>query len=362
MQLRIFAIALLLPVSNLLAQNPRQLARPEEFPHDFTIVRSVGALPDGRVVVTDLKENKVQLLNWPTGKLVDLGRLGAGPREYRAVGGVYHDKGGGLVVYDPQQQRYLPIDPKGEVGDVRGVAGSSGGFLLMLDDGPDQFVADTVGGVFTTAPAPGQDSFPLMRNIAGKETVVTRLKSPERRTVGDQSSGMTASRVVSFSPRDFWSPSPDGWVAVVRNLPYRVDWYPPTGAVVRGPSIPFTPLPVTEADKKVIRDKANAAPAQQMTINGQTRSLPRLEPQFAAMKPPTTGRAVRDERGRIWVERSRAAEIATSTWDIFDRTGAVVDRVEFPAGVRLIAVDGSWAYGTRTDSDELQHLLRFRLQ
>ncbi|MES2304211.1 MAG: hypothetical protein V4558_01815 [Gemmatimonadota bacterium] len=362
MQLRILALALLLPSGSLLAQKPRQLARPEEFPHDFTIVRSVGALPDGRLVVTDLKENKVQLLNWSTGKLVDLGGVGAGPREYRAVGGVYHDKGGGLQVYDPQQQRYLPVTPRGEVGDVRGVSGSGSGFRLILDDGPDQFVTDTLGGIFTTAPAPGQDSFPLMRNAAGKETTLTRLKSPERRTITDQASGLTASRAVNFSPRDVWTPSPDGWVAVVRNQPYRVDWYSPAGQVVHGPAIPYSPLPVTEADKKLIRDQANAAPPRQMTVNGKPYSLPKVEPEFAPSRPPTTGRAVRDERGRIWVERSRASDTPTSTWDVIDRTGAVVDRVEFPAGVRLIGFDGSWAYATRTDSDDLQHLLRFRLQ
>jgi hypothetical protein len=48
-------------------------------------------------------------------------------------------------------------------------------------------------------------------------------------------------------------------------------------------------------------------------------------------------------------------------FDVFDRRGDLVDRVELPAGSRLVGFDRSWIYTSRTDADDFEHLQRFPL-
>lgn len=59
-------------------------------------------------------------------------------------------------------------------------------------------------------------------------------------------------RVVTPNPLAFEEKPvlfPDGWIAIVRGDPYRVEWLSPDGQRVRGDPLPFSTLPVSRAER-----------------------------------------------------------------------------------------------------------------
>jgi hypothetical protein len=86
---------------------------------------------------------------------------------------------------------------------------------------------------------------------------------------------------------------------------------------------------------------------------------------FAKVKTPVDLRDGRwpmvDETGRLWVERSLPAGAKTTVFDVFDRAGNLVDRIELPVGSRVVGFDRAWIYAARADADDLEHLQRMAM-
>lgn len=362
-------LALTLTVSGLPlpAQAPRRLSNPTELQGvTFSSIRGLRALGDGRLIVSDSREGRVLLVDFADNSARSLVPQGDGPREIRQVGGVYAGKAGIVEVYDQGRLRLLPITPAATLLDSRALPVSTTSRSASTD-GPDQYVPDTVGsfvgqGVRMTMGGPA-DSATLLRTPAGGAPVLlTKVRQPARR-VTSVSGNYTTSQAVWFSPVDLWAAAPDGWVAVVRSAPYRVEWYSPGGVTV-GAAVPYAPMKVTDADREAIRELASGNRAAGATVQGAGSkapvTAPSAEPPILDVKPPISGYLPRiDELGRVWVERSRAGTSVNYSYDVFDRHGAVVDRVELPNGARLVGFDAHALYGVRKDQDDLLHLLRF---
>jgi hypothetical protein len=196
----------------------------------------------------------------------------------------------------------------------------------------------------------------LVRFDAATQTreVVTTLRIPEAQAipVGDNT---VITRQVIGSPADGFGVAPDGRVAVVRAAPYRVEWYTVGGAVTPGPTIDYTPVVMTEADRDAARQLAGQVSVGMMG-DAQTSSSSRIR--FADVKPPFAPDDVRvSPDGRVWVMRSRVHGSATVVYDVFDGVGARVDRVALPDGSRVIGF-GRAAVFVRQDSAEGSPALR----
>ena len=356
---------------------PRKLSgTPAEFPAPFSIIRSVLGLPDGRLVVSDPEENRLVLLDFAKGTSVTLGRTGQGPREYRKVGGLYRARGGGVLVYDQSLRRLLPVSATGEVTDVVAlpVPGSSSG---STNRGPDPYMSDSLGdaaggSLFVIGEA---KTIPLLRYRPGRvvDTVAHLLRAPHK--IVEQTAHSVRTQEVLFAPQDSWVLAPDGRIAVVHASPYQVEWIPLTGPVLRGPVIGYKPVSVTQADKDAMASGSAELPGRQNTglHIGPGGSPPppagagdpraKNELLFAEVKSPIRSGfghwPLLDEGGRLWVERSLPAAVKTSMFDIFDRGGNLVERIEIPAGVHLIGVDARWIYTVRVDADDFEHLQRY---
>ncbi|MEO5799364.1 MAG: hypothetical protein ABIZ70_10065 [Gemmatimonadales bacterium] len=351
-------------------RSPRKLAgAPSEFPTPFSSIRSVTALPDGRLVISDPRDKELHLLDWSAGTTTPIARAGAGPREFKDPGSGYRARGGGVLVYDQRQQRFLPIAPAGSALDVIPLPLQPGGATISAND-PDQFVPDTLGNLYSLGslgrPRSGRDSLPLLRiNTHGAiSDTIARLQQQEFRSVPGPNPRMSLGLLVGFAPQDAWVVAPDGWVAVARAEPYRVDWFTPAGKLIQGRTIPHLVLPVTNVDREAARAQFRAAAPPTVTTNGETRAIavPAIEPPMRDDRPPfPPQRLAADERGRIWIERSAAAEATRRIYDVVDRRGVVVDRIELPAGVRLVGFDARSLYTVRKDDDDLLHLQRYKL-
>jgi hypothetical protein len=175
-----------------------------------------------------------------------------------------------------------------------------------------------------------------------------------------------------YAARDAWSVLPNGTVVIARVADYHLDLVPPAGAVVRGPAVPFTPVPVGEAEKREYREaqknrqgvfitrtdgpggsRAQAAPA--VPTFEEPETWPDTKPPFA-----DNGVLV-SPAGEVWVARSRRATDNVPAYDIFSATGRLVRRATFPPRTRVVGFGPAGVvYTVRSDEDDLQWLQRFR--
>ena len=144
------------------------------------------------------------------------------------------------------------------------------------------------------------------------------------------------------SPADGWGVAPDGRVAIVRAEPYRVEWISPDGTVTRGPAIEITPLPMTEADKQAYRERAKARSASVGVAGGSGAGADDLGLLFAETKAPFNPQDVSvSPDGRVWVMRTQPFGVAEVVYDVFDRTARRADRIQLPAGSRIVGFGGA---------------------
>jgi hypothetical protein len=361
---------------------PRRLQEPPaEFPTVFTVIRGVMALPDGRLVVSDPGENRLSLIDFANGTSRLLGRVGEGPREFQRAAGLYRAPGGGVWLFDHELRRLLPIKPSGTLQDVivlpfGGLAGSG------VARWPDDLTFDSLGHIYDRFGGTRFNGtmYRLMRRrIGAPADTVTELLKPVEKGIQARSNGTGTYQEVLFSPQDAWAAAPDGWVAVVRAAPYRVEWFPPGGGRVSGPIIAHKPVRITQAEKELIASGAAGLRGRTTVSVGLVgpggrsapgrstlpEPIPVEELLFAKVKTPVNLRQERwpaiDERGRLWVERSLPFAVKTRVFDVFDRGGNLVDRVELPAGSVLVGFDSQWIYTRRRDADDFEHLQRFPL-
>ena len=115
----------------------------------------------------------------------------------------------------------------------------------------------------------------------------------------------------------------------------------PDGKRVTGRSIPFTPVKVTDADKR--------------NRKGSPTEWPDLKPPFAYAG------VLAGADGNVWIPRYAPADDTRSHYDVVDRRGAVVARVDVPNRGRIVGFGPQSIYVVRLDDDDLQYLQRFAL-
>lgn len=97
-----------------LAQSPPapvRLASPAVLPHEFSLIRGLRELPDGRVLVTDWTEEVLSVADFRTGAVRQIGRKGPGPLEYRLPGALIALPGDSTLMLDEGNSRFAIIGP-----------------------------------------------------------------------------------------------------------------------------------------------------------------------------------------------------------------------------------------------------------
>jgi hypothetical protein len=387
-----------------------------EFGEPFSGVSGVRGLADGRVVVADVRDKLVQVVNLATGAAVRVGREGSGPGEYGLPSALFALPGDSSVVYDPLNQRYLPVGPDGKPGATFRVGGDGpsprgagappgappggaagrrpggpGGPMMMLGglglgrpvttDAAGRLYFEGIPLVMGPNGPTSADSAPVIRYdraTRGTDTVAW-LRLPKGGASVSSSGGGNNQRVMvrvggstPFAARDAWSVLPNGTVAIVRVADYHVELVGPAGTVTRGPAVPFTPIAVGEAEKREYREQQkNRQVVAIMRTDGPGGSRtqasatppPFEEPdRWPATKPPfAEGGVLAAPTGELWVARNRRAGDEVPTYDIFSAAGRLVRRAQFPPRTRVVGFGpGGVVYTVRSDEDDLQWLQRYR--
>ncbi len=364
------------------AQAPAALTKADaRFAEPFTQIRSIRELPNGKVLVSDLRDKVVQLVDFASGTMTKVGREGQGPGEYALPNTLYPMPNGVTWLHDLLARRFLSIDPNGKPGESIQMPGSGGGGIVAMGMGSGG--ADGKGRIFSQAPpfniqdpnGESPDSLAITRWEAGKTgtDTVAWIKGPRAQVTtsgsgGNRNFSMRLGGQKVFTPQEAWGVAADGSVARVLPSPYRVVWYDPSGKPTPGAPVPYTPQKVTEADKQQVIEARKKMRPMMITIGGpggRAASTPNVEmppPEFEDTKPPFTGEnaVVVAPEGEVWVLRTRPASEMTPQYDVFDRTGKLVRKVTLNPESRVIGFGKGTVYVVRTDEDDLQYLDRFR--
>jgi hypothetical protein len=352
------------------AQEQRSLGRPiAEFPEPFTYISTIRELRDGRVLLVDERERTLNLIDFASGVVKQVGREGAGPGEYATPGRLVALPGDTSLLHDPRNGRYLLIKPDGtpgetyRLGNAALVSLGARGSIPRTSDANGALYFE--GSPFTRGGATikALDSVPLVRyhrQSARLDTVTWLHVAAQNVQVrpGADAGGVSISvGVQAYQSRDDWAALPDGSVAVARVRDYHIDWYSPSGARSSGPAMRITPVRVTEKEKAAWRAerraRATTRTAGSIPVNIQEPDWPSVLPPFVYFQ--TFAHAP----GEMWVLRSHRAE-DPPMYDVFAAPGALRMRITLPARTRLLGFGSGALYLVRTDEDDLQFIQKYR--
>ena len=345
----------------------------------FTLIKGFRELPDGRIMVTDWVEQRVVVLDLASGEVRDLGSVGGGPKEFRLPSQLIALPNDSTLLVDYGNARMTVLDPSLEF--VRTMPLNVHGTTWRMSPrgaGPDGtlYFSWSLWSYPNGTRAPGpRDSVEIGRwsHESGLRTVGdVRLKGSVLKAGRSSSKGLP---YVAFTKQDGFAVSPDGWVAVVRSTPFRVDWYGPNGEVVQGPMKPYAPIPVSKDD---LRDHIRRWLASTATTGrgdgGGTFGLVPSSEQSADVIEDRASKATYEKEfppfvptgvwapapGVVWVQRW-LPEHSVPTFDVFDRNGVRRTLVSLPRDRRIIGFGRDAVYATVADEDDLLTIERYPL-
>ncbi len=335
----------------------------------FSLIRGVLELKDGRVLVADWRDQRVGLLDRDLRLIRAVGRVGAGPAEYRLPGALLPWRGDSALLADQGNARFAVIAPEGRI--VRMIRADRPG--MVAPGGTDR-----AGRIYYAIPpwARGQgpthpDSVRIARfdPASGREEPVAMIRGSTRPR--DQGPRRTPSLpFVAFAPRDAFRVKDDGTVVVVRSGDYRVERVL-EGRRSGGPANPWAREPVRQADRLAfVTDFLNGSAMSGRGPDGgmglapipSQSELARMveSNEFAETLPPfIPAGVVLAPDGELWVERGRHAG-EPAIYDRFDLDGVRTGQVMLDRGRTLLALGRTHLYVAVSDADGLQQLERYR--
>ncbi|MGQ0767440.1 MAG: hypothetical protein ACT4OZ_17455 [Gemmatimonadota bacterium] len=352
------------------AQQPRE--RPLEpatatLDYAFSSIISVRELADRRLLVSDLREGSLLVADFAGSRVAPVGRRGAGPNEYTIPAPLYPLQGDTTLMVNLLSRRALLL-----AGDriVETLPSDSPIFRSALEVAG----ADNTGRVLLVQlremeppKSPGvmmlgegdSTNLVLVDRLSTRVDTVARARIAERRFEFSESQfGGIATRILTPNPLAVKEPaalSADGWIAVVRRNPYRVDWRRPDGNMLRGQPLPHERVRVDDAEKVFIMGAWAAERDGRRRDPGSVGDWPQYYPPYSAAP---AGVLLLAGDGKVAVRRSATRRAPQARYDVIDRTGRLVGRVVLSPGSHLVGFGAGSAYAVAVDADGLQRLSR----
>jgi hypothetical protein len=171
-----------------------------------------------------------------------------------------------------------------------------------------------------------------------------------------------------YAPSEGWAVSGDGRVARVTPAPYRVIWYDGSNRMTQGAVQAYSPIKVGEAEKNLVREQRKKQRPMIITMGGPggggAAPPPNVqvpEPEFEETMPPFDRSGVlATPEGEVWVLRNRPANDKVPTYDVFDKSGALVKKIALEPNSRVVGFGKGTVYVAKSDEDDLQYLQRYR--
>ncbi|UCC82146.1 MAG: hypothetical protein JSW46_14295 [Gemmatimonadota bacterium] len=360
-----------------------QFEGPDEYM--FGRVRSLAVAADGAIYTFDSHATELRKYGPDGTYLGTFGREGGGPGEYkRPDGGLAVLSDGRVVLRDPGNTRLTVYSGEGEYLEgwrIRGSFNTSRRLyrdtadavypMILLDPQADvtewsyglvRYSSD--GQIGDTFPAPVYDFEPPQ--------LVARRQNEDGTS--------TSVNSVPFSPDDYWTFSPMGYMVGGLSTRYAIDLFLAPERVLRIERVNWEPVRVLPAEKEE-RERISTANSRQTQPNWRWNGPP-----IPDTKPPFGGMLIGDT-GRVWVllhqeayqielaedynEPESLGEIPERTWlepvafDVFEPEGRYLGMVRAPRGFStyprpVIRGDTVWAV-VRDDLD-VPYIKRFHIE
>lgn len=333
--------------------------------HEFTSITSLRALSDGRVLVTDGREQRLLVLDFARDESREIGRRGRGPLEYTNVGFVHPIGGDSSIMVDLLARRWLLLHRDSIVQslppDHPALVASDWDFAAADGRGRvarrvDPRLRDGV----TTRTERDSSALVLFVRATGRADTVTMLRGSARqmtqRTDGQGRIVASSSfpTVLMPSEEDFVL-FPDGAIAVARLNPFRVDWRLPDGRWLRGDSLPVPKIRVDARERRAFEARNGGSRPQ--LPEGFPQPPTAEYPEFVPPFPMGQG-LVRGPRGLLLVRRTKSADFPEMTYLVIDRSSRIVGTFTLSSRERVEGASEDAIYVSERDDDDLIRLRR----
>jgi hypothetical protein len=230
-------------------------------------VFSLQELPDGRVVASDSKEQVFRLVDFSKGDVGLVGKQGDDPDNYRTASLILRLPGDSLGLYDSQGRKLLHLTPQGTVVAVvplpPAMLPSKKRLGTLLGTDPTGAFYFNVNEQMDTATKALSGVANVTRLTPGATTDEPQLTYRTRRADQTKPVGLTP-----YVFRDAVAVRSDGLMARVVTDTYQVIWVRNGKETGRTGPLPFTPIPITEAEQQQIKDSTIEA-MKAMTAAGR---------------------------------------------------------------------------------------------
>lgn len=345
------------------AQEPaaKRLRAPDAAPAaEFSHITAVRELRDGTVLVADGPEERLVVLNLERNAVRVIGRKGSGPGEFASVRTLVALSNDSTLLPDMANGRWLlfssariavtlPVDDPT-------VRFAGGGILGAADDGHVLTLKRL--GLRPLSDGLSVESLAVVRvhRGSGRADTLARIRSnpvqlPPGTTQAPRNPLYARAFGVAMTPPEQARLFPDGWVALARLDPYRVDWHAPDGRVVPGRPLPYEPVRIDEREKRAYAQRLSEATGRNVLYTEIARWP-------ATGSPFDRDALLADPAGILLVRRQPSARDTVVRYDLVDRTGALVGRLHLPLDARMVGFGARSAYVSVRDDDGMERIRR----
>lgn len=330
------------------------------FGDEYTRILGVRALPDGRVLVSDVVA--LWVVDAPGAVPREIGPRGRGPREYQRAGRLHAAGGDTTWLEDLQDRRRhvvvgATLSDRSEQPPRRAID-----FQLLGIAGDGSFAELQVTRV---ASGPNERRLPALLQFAESTAVIRYHRQGRADTIarlrGDYLGETTVAKATRSGRMIYQLRSPlegreqavlfaDGWLAVLRRDPYRVDWVTPGGRQLAGRALPYESVRVDERQRR--RAIANHH------FGGDSSLFESDDfPRWPSRLPPFLNDALTPlADGSVLVRRAPDARQPGLVHDVVGRDGILSLRILLADTQRVVGSDRRGIFIATRDADGVETL------
>jgi hypothetical protein len=155
---------------------------------------------------------------------------------------------------------------------------------------------------------------------------------------------------------------PDGWIAIVRVNPFRVDWRSPDGQWTRGAPLPVPVIRMTAREKQASLARTAASQAASRSSAPPMQMPPQMQTPDDdwpdVMPPYLQGELMFSPDGDVIIRRQPSADFPGVAYYVVDRRGRLLGVINMKNNERIVGSGVRSLYVVESDPDDLQYLRR----
>jgi hypothetical protein len=327
---------------------------------EFTRIAAVRELRDGRVLIAEAAETSLMVLDFANQITRKIGRAGHGPGEYDVLGSLWPLPKDSTLVADPGNRRWLVLHGTSVVwtlpSDTAAVRVTSS-FITGIDSLGYVLTLKRVGRAVEQGRQIVESLAILrVRRITGEVDTVGRLRwrpyvLPSNSTGAARNPMVTQAFGLPLTASEQATLFPDGWIAIARLNPFRVDWRAPDGRWRIGQPLPFRKVPISNNEKSAYVVSIERSTGRKVDPEQIPNWPDHVDPfgEDALLISPD---------GRLIIARSITARSPQPVYDVVDRDGRLSQVLVLGNGERIIGIGARSVYVVATDRDGVGRLRR----